>query len=66
MAQQMTRISEWAHDLTEAQAKKLLAELVYRGIETEDISFYIDALAPYCAHSGDPLVEGQKKYPDEE
>lgn len=60
------RLQKWASELTEEQAKDLLVDLVVHGIGAEDISFYSDTLSPYWKHCGDPLVEGQKTYSDED
>ena len=60
------RLTEWANKLTEEQAKKALVERVIIGMDSDNISFYEDSLAPYCSHSGEPLIEGQKTHQDDD
>ena len=60
------RLTEWAGKLTEKQAKEALVEQVVSGMDSGSISFYEDSLAPYCRHSGEPLIEGQQTHPDDE
>lgn len=60
------RIEAWARKLTAKQAKTALAELVERCCEIEEICFYPHNLAPYWETTGDPLVEGQQAWPEDD
>lgn len=60
------RIAKWAKKLTKAQQLALMVELVGELIDVGTVHFYSDALAPYWEGSGEPLVAGQKTYPDED
>jgi len=63
---QVGDINEWADALTEAQAKQALKDVIENSVETELINFPEDALAPYWNSDGEPVVEGQECWEDEE
>ncbi len=58
------RLEEWAVKLTRDELIPLVLELVELAIAGEDVSFHDDALVPYCSHTDDPLIPGQKTYAD--
>jgi hypothetical protein len=58
------RVKQWADDLTESQMRPLLVELVFFAMAAEVVS--ISELAPYWSNSGEPLIECQKAFSDEE
>lgn len=60
------RIKLWAEKLTEEQAKSALCLLVDGAVDSEDINFWDDSIAPYWGATGDPLIEGQDCWPEEE
>jgi hypothetical protein len=60
------RIQAWAKALTAKQAKTALAELVERACEIEELCFWDKCLAPYWDATGDPLVEGQRTWPEDD
>lgn len=60
------RIQKWAAELSTEQSIKLIVDLVADGINSEDISFPDNAISPYCSHTGDTLVDGQKAYSEDD
>jgi hypothetical protein len=63
---QEERIKAWAGKLTARQARTALAELVERCCETEELRFWEGCLAPFWETTGDPLVEGQRTWPEDD
>ena len=61
------RLKKWASELTEDQAKTALVELVAYCVDTDSLlRFWDDSLAPYYESCGEPLVPGQKCFPEDE
>ena len=60
------RLEAWAADLDGVQKVKLIVDLVIDAINTESVSFHDDTKYPYCAYSGEPLVQGQDEPDDED
>ena len=57
-------IKHWLENLTAEQMKPFLVNLIDFSIDAEMVSF--GDLAPYWSNTGEPLVEGQKCYLDED
>ena len=51
-------------NLTAEQMRPLVNELVYLAIVAEDVNF--GDLAPYWAHDGEPLIDGQETHSGDE
>jgi len=51
----MERLQIWAAGLTEENAKSILVVLVERMVETEEICFYDDTVAPYWDSCGEAI-----------
>lgn len=60
------RLVKWLRKLDRDQMMQMALKIVEELIETKQVHFYSDALAPYWDASGEPLVAGQKTYPDED
>lgn len=60
------RIEKWAKGLKAKEMRPLLVELVEFGITAEEVSFYKNDLHPCWSNTGEPLIEGQECYEDED
>ena len=60
------RLEKWASELTPEQSKKLIVAMVEDAVLCENVRFWDDSLAPYWEATGDPLVDGQDCFPDDE
>lgn len=60
------RLTQWANSLTEEQMRPILTELVDFAIDAEMVGFWDDCKAPYWSNSGEPLIEGQQPWPEED
>jgi len=60
------RIQKWAAELSTEQSISLIVDLVAEHINSELIRFPDAALSPYWIHSGDPLVDGQQTYSEDD
>ena len=58
------QIQKWADELTPEQMRTLLVELTDFAYEAEHVR--IGDLAPYWEATGEPLVEGQKTWSDDD
>ena len=58
------KIEKWADELSEEQMKKVLVGLTEECCLSEMVR--LGDLAPYWEATGDPLVEGQKTWSDDE
>lgn len=61
---QHEKTKEWVASLTPEQAKQVLLELIGLAYQSKNVRF--GDLAPYWEATGDPLVEGQKIWTDED
>ena len=66
MESRKERVKAWASLLGEDEKVKLLVDLALDSVCTETVSFPEGALAPYWSATGEPLVEGQDCWPDDE
>lgn len=60
------RLKDWATDLTEEQKIDVIVNMVDHAIDIEYVKFYDDSLVPYYDGDGEPIVEGQEPYEDED
>lgn len=60
-----SRLIKWIKKLDRDQLMQMALEVTEELIDTEQVHFYETSLAPYWDSTGDPLVRGQKTYPDE-
>ena len=60
------RIKKWASSLTKKQSTALFVALIVESINSESVRFPEGCLAPYWEGNGEPLIEGQKTWADEE
>lgn len=60
------QIKQWAEDLTIEQMRPILETLVDFTIDAEQISISFAKNIPYWSNTGEPLVEGQEPFEDDE
>ena len=58
------RLKEWASKLTHEQLQDIVVKLTIFAIDSEEVSFWDDAVNPYWSGDGEPLIEGQILYED--
>lgn len=52
------RLNNWSESLTGEELKKLLVECIDSLIDSEDIKFYDDSIAPYWTGNGE-YIDGK-------
>ena len=60
------RLKAWATELSAEQMHSVIVELVCFAIDAEMISFSDETLAPYWSNDGEPVIDGQNIFPEEE
>lgn len=58
------RIQKWANELTPEQMRPLVVELAQLACDAEYVR--VGDLAPYWEATGEPLVDGQKTWADDD
>lgn len=66
MMAESKQIKSWAAALTPEQLLQLVEELTQECIYSEVVRFWGTCKAPYWEATGEPLVEGQKCFEEEE
>lgn len=59
------KVVDWVESLSVEQLQQALTNTVEYMIDTDDIQFPEEALAPYWESCGEPLVFGQQVWEDE-
>lgn len=65
MSDQEQRLNTWISGLSQEQKDKLIFDLVAEHIECDNIRFPENSKSPYWETCGDPIVEGQSTFGDQ-
>jgi hypothetical protein len=66
MNEKYERLKAWTNNLSEDQLRAGLLEAVAYMVASEELNFWDDSLAPYWECTGEPFIEGQKCFKDDD